>query len=739
MKAVFKRDFRAYFTSPIGYIYIGAYIFVLNLFFYVENILGASSSVAGIFSFMLTMMIFLTPILTMRVFSEEYKQKTDQFLFTAPLSLFAIAFGKFLSAFSVFISMLILTVLWPMIISLFTEANTAEIFGNYSGIILIGAAYISIGVFISSLTENQLIAAVGTLGLFLTLFILERLALVFYDSGVLPVIIMRFLLFISIFGRYNEITRGLLGLDSIIFFSSVCILFIFLTVRVLETKRHGKFVLAKRLKFTGYRIAVTVTFITVITLFNILAGMLTDRFFLKADLTEGSLYSISERANEFLRELNEPIDIVVLAEESMWYSNPTFSLVANILQNYSASSGGNIKIQYVNPDLNYFDGPKYNNSLITLKSSYSELEEMQRGDILFISSRRATRLFVADLFIQGADAAGRPSLTAIRADRELISSLVYVTNENISRVTFIYNHQENPVEYIRQVFERSGYVSSAINLALEDIPDDTTLLVSCGPKTAFLSDEVIKMENFLASGGNVMILYDFNVQSLSGLDGFLAAWGVEVENKIVFDDDYTFVQQIGIIGARVVSGRLPSTANAEIYTTTNAPVGVYRARPIRSLWSGGTRGNYEMFPYIMTFSESSYAKDLEVDLTGSTERTNNDETGPFTLAWHVSFLTADREGNQVHGNLIVTSADIFDDDFLAVYSDVFYNAHLIIDLAGDFNPSGESIRILSKSIVAVPMLVSSSSARTIFIFMVFLMPILIFATGIVVWRKRRHQ
>ena len=739
MKAVLRRDVRAYFTSPTGYIYIGAYIFVLNLFFYIENILGASSSLADLFSFMLTMMIFLTPILTMRVFSEEYKQKTDQFLFTSPISLFSIVLGKFLSSFIVFLTMLLFTAFWPLIISIFTGVNSAEVFGNYSGIILIGAAYISIGVFISSLTENQVIAAVGTLGLFLALFILERLALIFYDSGVLPVFIMRFLLFISIFGRYNEITRGLLGLDSLIFFSSACVLFIFLTVLVLETKRHGKFVLAKRLKFTGYRIAVTVTFIAVITLLNVFAGILTERYFLKADLTEGGLYSISERAEEFLHEMTGQVDVVVLAEESVWYSNPTFSLVANILQNYSAASGGNIKVQYVDPDLNYFDGPRYNNSLITLKASYTELSEMQRGDILFISSQRATRLFVADLFVQGFDDFGRPSLTAIRADRELVSALLYVTNEQISRVTFINNHQENPSEYIRQVFERSGYVSSSINLALEDIPDDTALLVSAGPKLAFLSDEVIKIERYLATGGNVVILYDFNVQTLPGLDEFLAAWGVEVEHKIIFDEDYNFVPQIGIIGAKVVSGKLPSTVNAEIYTTTNAPVGVYRARPLRALWTGGSRDNYQMYPYIQTFSGSSYARDLSEGLTGSTERTNNDETGPFTLAWHTSFLTADNEGNQVHGNLIVTSADIFDDDFLAVYSEVFYNAHLIIDLAGDFNPAGESVRILSKSVISAPMLVSSGSARTILVLLVIMMPLLIFTAGVVIWRKRRNQ
>jgi ABC-2 type transport system permease protein len=237
MIAVFKRDFKAYFTSAIGYIYLGAYILVLNLVFYLFNILGSSSSLSGVFSFMLMVMMFLTPILTMRVFSEEYKQKTDQLLFTSPVKLSSIVLGKFLSSFAVFVVLLFLTLLWPLAISAFGANNMAEVAGNYIGILAIGAAYISMGVFISSLTENQVVAAVGSLGLFVALFILEQLALIFYSSGALPAFVMRSLLFISIYGRYDTVTRGLLSLDDVVYFLSVCAIFLFLTVRRLEKRR----------------------------------------------------------------------------------------------------------------------------------------------------------------------------------------------------------------------------------------------------------------------------------------------------------------------------------------------------------------------------------------------------------------------------------------------------------------------------------------------------------------------
>jgi ABC-2 type transport system permease protein len=237
MLAIFKRDFTAYFTSAIGYIYIGAYILILNLMFYLNNALGSSASLSALFGFMLMVMMFITPILTMRVFSEDFKQKTDQLLYTTPVRMSSIVMGKFFSSLAVFICLLLFTLLWPFVITIFGVNNTAEVVGNYIGMLCIGAAYIAMGVFISSLTENQVIAAVGSLCLFIALYLLEVVAMMFFSSGILPIFVMRIFIFISIFGRYDEITAGLLSLDTIVFFLSVCAFFLFLTVRALEKRR----------------------------------------------------------------------------------------------------------------------------------------------------------------------------------------------------------------------------------------------------------------------------------------------------------------------------------------------------------------------------------------------------------------------------------------------------------------------------------------------------------------------
>jgi len=239
LNAIFKRDFKAYFTSPIGYVYIGAYILVLNFVFYLMNVLASTSSVAQIFSWMLTIMMFVTPILTMRVFSEDYKQKTDQLLCTAPVSTASIVMGKFYASITVFLVLLGLTLAWPIIISIFGQVNLDEVVGNYIGIFFIGIAYISMGIFISALTENQVVAAVSSLGLFIALMFIDWFAMAFFATGVLPTFVMQAFLFVSIFGRYTDITRGLLSLDTVVFFVSVTAVFLFLTMRALERRRQG--------------------------------------------------------------------------------------------------------------------------------------------------------------------------------------------------------------------------------------------------------------------------------------------------------------------------------------------------------------------------------------------------------------------------------------------------------------------------------------------------------------------
>ena len=227
-----KRDLRGYFTSPLGFVFVAAYIIVMNATFYITSIMNSTNGLTTVFNVMLYSLAIITPILTMRTFSEDYKQKTDQLLLTSPVSPSGIVLGKFFAAFLVFVFGLVLTIVYVIICQAFGTVNMASVVGNYVAILGVAAVYISIGVFISSLTENQLISAIATLAVFALLLILDLCYNLVNTAWIKAV-----LYWLSIYRRYNTFIMGVFSLADFVYYISVTAVFLFLTVRMLEKKR----------------------------------------------------------------------------------------------------------------------------------------------------------------------------------------------------------------------------------------------------------------------------------------------------------------------------------------------------------------------------------------------------------------------------------------------------------------------------------------------------------------------
>lgn len=233
MSAVFKREFRSFFSSPVGYIVVAAIAFFSGLFFYFINILGFNPDLSYVFGSLFPFVLIILPLVTMRLFSDEKRQKTDQALLTSPASITGIVMGKFFAAMLVYVISLMLMIVFAMIIAFQVTPDWTIIIGNYIGIILLGGLIISIGLLISSLTESQLIAAIGTLGISFLLILMDSFAAQFSNLTILTTVVN----FLSVSQRYGSFTSGIIAYDDIIFFLSMQALFLFLTVRVLDRKR----------------------------------------------------------------------------------------------------------------------------------------------------------------------------------------------------------------------------------------------------------------------------------------------------------------------------------------------------------------------------------------------------------------------------------------------------------------------------------------------------------------------
>lgn len=232
MFAIFKRELKAYFTSPLGYVFLAIFYAFSGLFFYIFSLSVGSTDISSVFLMMFIVLMVFVPLLTMRLLSEDKKQKTDQLILTAPVSLLSIVMGKFLAAYAIFAIGVAVMPVYGFVMSTFATVSWLPIWGNTVGLLLLGGIFVSIGLFISSLTENQMIAAIG--GFFINLMILLMNTL---KSALPNGFLQDVLSSILVYSRYSEITNGIFSLSSLIFFVSVIFIFLFLTVRVLEKRR----------------------------------------------------------------------------------------------------------------------------------------------------------------------------------------------------------------------------------------------------------------------------------------------------------------------------------------------------------------------------------------------------------------------------------------------------------------------------------------------------------------------
>lgn len=226
MWAILKKEVKSYFLSPVGYIFIGLFLFMASIFFYIDVIGYGSTNFEYMFYSLSTILTFITPILTMRMFAEERKEGTEQLLFTSPRSISSIVFGKFLSAVVILIITEIFTFVYYIILMYFGTPHLQTALVTLLGFLLLGMSYISFGIFASSLTENQIIAGIITIGFFIATWFMPN-----FSSSLEA---------FSLINMFSKFPSGQIALDEVVTFLSFTILFVLLTIVVLQRKKSVK-------------------------------------------------------------------------------------------------------------------------------------------------------------------------------------------------------------------------------------------------------------------------------------------------------------------------------------------------------------------------------------------------------------------------------------------------------------------------------------------------------------------
>lgn len=226
MWAIFKKEVKAYFLSPIGYVFIGLFLAMCSLFFYLDVIAYGSLQFENMFYSAATVLTFIVPILTMRMFAEERKVGTEQLLYTSPRSITSIVMGKFLAAICVIVITEIFTLFYLAILYFFGQPHLQTIFVTLLGFLMLSIAYISFGMFASSITENQIIAGVITIGFFILTWFLPNISNIFSP--------------LSLINMFDKFPSGLIAIKEIVCYISFTLFFVLLTIIVLQRKKSVK-------------------------------------------------------------------------------------------------------------------------------------------------------------------------------------------------------------------------------------------------------------------------------------------------------------------------------------------------------------------------------------------------------------------------------------------------------------------------------------------------------------------
>ncbi len=233
MYAIFKKELKNYFLTPIAYVFMAPFI-AFQAIYFVMMLNYQTVNVSYFLAPLNMLCLFIVPVLTMQLFAEERNKKTEQLLITAPVDVSSIVLGKFFAAFGVFLITLAVSLIFPLILFVISAPSLSEMVAIYFGFILLWAAFISVGVFISSLTESQVVSAILTFAVLFVLYSIDSWTISITSDFAKSLINV-----LAVFTRYTDFEMGLISLSGVVYYISFVFIFLFLTVRNIEKRRYS--------------------------------------------------------------------------------------------------------------------------------------------------------------------------------------------------------------------------------------------------------------------------------------------------------------------------------------------------------------------------------------------------------------------------------------------------------------------------------------------------------------------
>ena len=704
MTAIYKRELKAYFHSMTGWLFLAANIFLSGLYFFALNLRFGYSSMANTVYNILFLLLITIPLLTMRMMSEERRQKTDQLILTSPVSVGKVVWGKYLAAATIFTLSTLVIAVYPLILSRFGTVSMGESYTAVLAYYLYGLSGIAIGLFLSSVTESQVIAAVLSFGALFLGYMMSSITGLISSTGNL---FTRILSVYDMTSRLEDMMQGSFALQSVLYFLTFILVFLFLTVQSVQKRRYQ--VSVKSLQMGAYSTGMIAVVLVAAVFLNLAAGELPSRY-TTFDVTSQKLYSLTETSEELARNLTEDVTIYILQSEE---SQDT--TLKQTLDRYMDLSG-HIHVEYKDPVVNpnfykdYTDGNIGMNSLIVVSDkrfkviNYNDIYETEMDYTTYSSN------------VTGYDGEG-----------QITSALAYVTSDDMPVLYTLEGQDELSLSTAFQngLAKQNAALQSINLLTQESVPEDAQGMLILAPTSDISADDAEKLIAYLDKGGKILMttsyMEDF-AADMPNLQKVLDYFGLSIEKGLVMEGDTSmYYQQPTYL--------LPEVAYD---TLTN---GVAGQKYIFMPYAQGIRTEEKedvSVTSLLATSASSYAK-TNMNQAQTYEKEDGDVQGPFDVGVHAE-KTLEEGTAQL---TLFASENLFTDSANTMVADA--NLTLFTNTVASMSDNEISVSVPVKSYESSIITVNDSTAFSLGSLFMLILPLGLLIAGIFVWMGRRKR
>lgn len=747
MLAIFKKELKSYFHSMIGYVFmafflviIGIYMFVYNFTYQVANFEYVLNSVT--FGF-----IVLIPILTMRLMAEEKKQKTDQLLFTSAVSMTKIVLAKFFAVLALFGITMLVVCIYPLILNIFGDVPFGTTYGAIFGFFIMGAAFIAIGLFISSLTESQIISAVISFIVLLICYLASDIANILPTDRVVTMIatIVLFIVFsyiiylsvrqiyvaagigvvgtvalivlyfvkpafydnllakmmnaIAIMAPFENFCYGVISLSNVIYYVSISALFIILTALFVKESLSDK-----ARKGSIYRTSLMVVTVVLCVVVNMFANELA----LSVDLSSNKLYTITTDTKDFVEGVKDDITVYYVCQKGQ--EDPTVEKIVAKYENLNKK----VKVERKDPVL-----------YPTFTKKYTEQNVMDNS-IIVVNNDTDTSKYVPYFEMFELDSNGQ-KIAKVDVEGQITSAIDYVTNENLPNLYYTSGHGELELgaTMLGEIGKQNITANELKTLTVDRIPDDCNILVINGPKNDFTDAEITMLKIYLGNGGKAIVTLQYTENKMNNFYDLLKHYGIYPKDGLVLEayGHYVSGSQVNIIPSfeqHEIVNSIQASANFAVMPNS---VGIAASDTVRE---GVTLSE------LMKTSDEAYSK-VNMESTNP-EFEEGDIAGPFDLG-----ILAEEESKTTKETMklvVLSSAYMFDENIVSTGQ--FSNADVMSNSISYMVESASKIKIAKTSLETSYLTIPAKLSVVLGGVFAIIIPVAIIVTGLVIWLRRRR-